>query len=61
MIRMGETRKEDSSLKALEAQSDRLLDFIWYVDEYPKEKDEGELRDTIDLTQTGKILLLSFL
>jgi hypothetical protein len=32
---------EESSLKALEADRNRLLDLIWYMDGCPKEKSRG--------------------
>jgi hypothetical protein len=38
MIKMGKTREEDDSQKALEASRDRLLDLNRFVDKYPTEK-----------------------
>jgi hypothetical protein len=38
MIKIGETREEDDSQKALEASRDRLLDLNRFVDKYPTEK-----------------------
>jgi hypothetical protein len=51
------SQEEDGSLKAFEANWDRMMDLILYMDDYPKGKGEQKSKDLATKIHAGKLAM----